>query len=75
MLHPSVRHLILSSENMNTLCDTNAFTVLEWLTDRFFDPLMTRHRLNANEYYQSHNLQQLRSFDNLYLLGITIKKS
>ncbi len=38
-----------------------------WLTESFFDPVQTRWRLNAHEYYQSNDVQQLCSFENLYL--------
>ena len=68
MLHSSLRTLVTGSSNMRRLRDTYAATMPDWLTESFFDPLMTRHRLNAHEYYQSRNVQQLRSFDNLYLL-------
>ena len=59
---------IASEENMYLLRSTYASVMPEWLTESFFDPQMTRQRLNAHEYYQSADVQQLRSFDNLHLL-------
>ena len=59
---------IVGIDNMHKLSMTYATLMPEWLTDSFFHPRLTRQRLNAHEYYQSENVQQLRSFDNLYLV-------
>ena len=54
---------------MYFLRSTYASVMLEWLTESFFfDPKMTRQRLNAHEYYQSADVRQLRSIDNLLFL-------
>ena len=59
---------VVGIDNMHKLSMTYATLMPEWLTDSFFNPRLIRQRLNAHEYYQSKSVQQLRSFDNLYLV-------
>ena len=66
--HPSIKDAITGFGSMHKLKNSYASVMPRWLTQSFFDALATRRRLNAHEYYQSTNVQQLRSFDNLYLL-------
>ena len=59
---------ITSQQNLYSLRSTYASIMPSWLRVSFFDPQLTRQRLSAHEYYQSADVQQLRSFDNLHLI-------
>eukprot|EP00112_Aurelia_sp_Birch-Aquarium-sp1_P017527 Seg4073.2 transcript_id=Seg4073.2/GoldUCD/mRNA.D3Y31 product="hypothetical protein" protein_id=Seg4073.2/GoldUCD/D3Y31 len=59
---------IIRDDSMALLSQTYAGVMPDWLTSAFFDPTSTRHRLSSHEYCQSQNVQQLRSFNNLYIM-------
>ena len=46
-----------SQENLYSLRSTYASIMPSWLRVSFFDPRLTRQRLNAHEYYQSVDVQ------------------
>ncbi len=58
---------ISSLSSFADITEAYASIMPAWLTESFFDSFQTRWRLNAHEYYQSDDIQQLRSFENLYL--------
>ena len=55
-------------ENMHRFRSTYASVMPAWLKDAFFDPKMTKQRLNTHEYQQSENVKKLRCMENLYLI-------
>ena len=53
---------------MHRFRSTYASIMPAWLKDAFFDPKMTKQRLNTHQYQQSENVKKLRCMENLYLI-------
>ncbi len=66
--HPILPEYIIGMDSMHRLLRSYACVMPDWLTKSFKDPESMRHRLSCHEYCQSTYAQQLRSFENLYLL-------
>ena len=59
---------LTGQENMHRFMSTCASIMPAWLKDAFFDPKMTKQRLNTHQYQQSENVKKLRCMENLYLM-------
>ena len=55
---------------MELLCGTFANVMPAWAREAFFDPQNERSRLQIHNYANSENIRDLRSMDNVELLGM-----